>query len=347
MKKIILVLGIGLLIVQSYGQPAGLTDEIWYLRYLVIDSERYFAPLGENLNLSFIEDNGTLIAEANGIENLFNAETSFTSTTVSFTDPAITLGGCTSSNCSYEDLYFYGVLTNTNLEDKTFVFDYNEYSSNLKDLWIRDSDFNIAYYTNEPIEPDPAIFQTWYLYESGVDLGDPVNFYGPNVPRITIAPDFTFTGVNMTTNFDGNFTYGEDFVNGFILVLENLSDPNTGIPDLWENYPLTCYVDTNYLSIESNPGFYSAFKNVITLSVPEYNEEKDLIYPNPVQDKLFIKSADSDFRSVSIIDVNGRLIMSASGINLNEMDVSSLKAGMYFVKIEAFNGSSVNKFIKE
>jgi hypothetical protein len=275
------------------------------------------------------------------------AEAIFTGPTLSFVDPAITLVGCSSSNCPYEDLYFYETLTNANLDDKTFVFDYTEYSSNLKDLWIRDSDFNIAYYTNEPIEPDPAIFQTWYLYESGVDLGDPVNFYGPNVPRITITPDFNFTGVNMTTNFNGNFTYGENFVNGFILVLENLSDPNTGIPDLWKNFPLTCFVDTNYLSIESSPGFYSAFKNVITLSVPEYNEQIDLIYPNPVQDKLFIKSGESDFHSVSIIDINGKLIMKTSGINLNEINVSSLKAGMYFVKMEAFNGSSVTKFIKK
>jgi hypothetical protein len=193
-KRIILVLGISLLIFQSYGQPAGLTDGIWYLRYILIDGEQQFTPLGENLDLSFFEDNGTLIAQANGIENSFMAETTFTPSTLSFIDHSITLGSCSSSNCPYEDLYFYGILTNPNLEDKTFVFDYNEYSSGSKDLWIRDNEFRRAYYTNEPIEPDPAIFQTWYLYESGVDLGGSQSYYGADVPRITITPDFTFTG---------------------------------------------------------------------------------------------------------------------------------------------------------
>ena len=62
MKKIILVLGICFVFFHSYGQPAGLTDEIWYLRYIVIDGEQQFAPLGEDVDLSFFEDNGTLIA---------------------------------------------------------------------------------------------------------------------------------------------------------------------------------------------------------------------------------------------------------------------------------------------
>jgi hypothetical protein len=347
MKRIILVLGIGLLIFQSYAQPAGLTGEIWYLRYILIDGEQQFAPLGESLDLSFFEDNGNLIAQANGIENSFEAETAFTSSTLSFIDHAITLGGCSLPNCPYEDLYFYGILTNSNLEDKTFEFDYNEYSSGVKDLWIRDDDNDRAYYTNEPIEPNPALFQTWYLIESGVDFGDSQIYTGPDVPRITIASDFTFTGVNMTTNFEGNFTYGEDSVNDFKLVLENLSDPNTGIPDLMQFLPLTCSVATEFLMMESYPGFYSAFRNTVTLSTPEYSEQINIIYPSPVQDKLFINSVGSNFHSVSIMDVNGRLIIVDSGINLNEMDVSGLKAGMYFVKMEAFNGSSVIKFIKK
>ena len=347
MRNFLLLLGFSFLIINSYGQPAGLTDEIWYLRYIMIDGEEHFVPLGENLNLSFFEDNGTLIAEANGVENEFSAEATFISSTLTFTNQAITLQECLSPNCPYEDLYFYDLLTTINLDDKTFIYTYNEYSQGLKDLRIRDDNFITAYFTNQPIEPDPLIFQTWYLYEVGVDLGGSQILYGPDVPRITIAPDFTFTGVNGAVNFDGNFIYGENFVVDFKLVLENLSDPNTGIPDLIDFLPLSCYVETENFLIESFPGFYSAFRNTITLGSPQFNKQTVIIYPNPVQDKLVLKSSINDFDSVSIIDFNGRLIMTVSTTNLNEIDVSNLNAGIYFLKIESSNGISVKKFIKE
>lgn len=48
-EKIIPVLGNCFMFFQSYGQLAGLTDEIWYLRYIVIDGEQQFAPLGEEM----------------------------------------------------------------------------------------------------------------------------------------------------------------------------------------------------------------------------------------------------------------------------------------------------------
>ena len=69
------------------------------------------------------------------------------------------------------------------------------------------------------------------------------------------------------------------------------------------------------------------------------------IYPNPVNDILNIKSKDNQKISFVIIDINGREIISKTS-NDNNINVSNLKKGIYFVKITNDNSSITKKIIK-
>lgn len=69
------------------------------------------------------------------------------------------------------------------------------------------------------------------------------------------------------------------------------------------------------------------------------------IYPNPVNDILNIKSKDNQKVSFVIIDINGREIISKTS-NDNNINVSNLKKGIYFVKITNDNSSITKKIIK-
>lgn len=329
-------------------QEPGLFGDTLYLKYIHLAGEDFpkYVPLNENFNLIFTDDNGVFSAEANGVENGYSATATFLGNTLSFTDQGITLLGCSSENCFYEDLYFYEVLTDQVLNEKTFIYNYNEYNQGQKSFLIRDSNFNTAYYTNTPVEVPQELFQTWYLYELGADLEPPSNIYGPDVPRITINPDLTFTGVNDDVTFEGNFVYGENFVNAFefILQVENLTGGYSGIPELVEDYDIYSVVGEDYFSIEPFPGFYSAFRNTITLSTDEFLKKKIHLFPNPVAQILQIKS-QIPISKLTIYSILGVVI--AVSEDSNTQDVSSLAKGVYFLKIETEEGDVLKRFVKQ
>ncbi len=82
------------------------------------------------------------------------------------------------------------------------------------------------------------------------------------------------------------------------------------------------------------------------LSTSENELFKFSIFPNPVKDKLFLSSNSLEIHAIQIYSTQGKLIKTAEG-NFTEIDVSQLKAGMYFVEINNSEGNkSIQKFIK-
>lgn len=72
------------------------------------------------------------------------------------------------------------------------------------------------------------------------------------------------------------------------------------------------------------------------------------LYPNPAQDLVRINDIKSSLRSVSIIDVYGRVLLSetCSGADVS-IDISALPAGNYVAKVYTKNGeASIHKFVK-
>lgn len=87
----------------------------------------------------------------------------------------------------------------------------------------------------------------------------------------------------------------------------------------------------------------------IKLSVNDINYGKDvLIYPNPVNDLLHIKGTSGRLE-LQITDLLGRLIQKYNITDSNiVLDVKSLEAGVYFVKLISINKDVITaKFVKE
>lgn len=68
------------------------------------------------------------------------------------------------------------------------------------------------------------------------------------------------------------------------------------------------------------------------------------IYPNPVNDDLTI-STDETIESVQVLDLVGKTVISSSAVN-GSVNVSSLKSGIYVVKVNSSKGSATSKFVK-
>jgi hypothetical protein len=80
----------------------------------------------------------------------------------------------------------------------------------------------------------------------------------------------------------------------------------------------------------------------------EENSTTFNIYPNPVNDRLFVE-AEAKIEEVVIYDIFGRqqvtVTTSLQG-NLS-IDLSDLNSGIYFVKVKTENGEIAKRFIKK
>ena len=72
------------------------------------------------------------------------------------------------------------------------------------------------------------------------------------------------------------------------------------------------------------------------------------IYPNPTNDKLYIK-AETEIEDVVVYDIYGRhLVTETPSLQDNvAINVENLKSGIYFVKINTNEGNITKRFVKE
>ncbi len=97
--------------------------------------------------------------------------------------------------------------------------------------------------------------------------------------------------------------------------------------------------DGNYGTMEESP-----FSSDGVLGVSQSLLENVNIYPNPALDILNISNAET--ADIKVYDMLGRTILSKGNISLNEqVNVSSLNAGTYFIKITKEGLTTTKKFI--
>ena len=85
-----------------------------------------------------------------------------------------------------------------------------------------------------------------------------------------------------------------------------------------------------------------------TLSTPDFNTSSITAYPNPVKNRLTI-SYTQNITGIEVYNLIGQKVMIANtaSANSNTVDMSTLTAGTYLVKINTENGTKTIKVIKE
>jgi|TARA_R100000479_G_scaffold68390_2_gene32584 heat shock protein HslJ len=354
----------------TYGQIPEIFEETWHLRFLKLEGDSNYSPLGVISNINFEDNGSSYSAHANGVQNGLIGEITFSGDTFTFTDISISLLDCDVPNCYYENLYFQDFLTTETFDLKTFTYDY--FASSLydyKSLRLTDSEGNVAFYVNTPIGmPDEALLRTWHLHSMDADLGEDsdyiANYNPPISPTLTINQDLSFTGTGSCNDFSGQFFYTNDNFSGARLIANDFQETgeiceyHNGLENYYfsqfmdENGELYFLVDENSSSGEASfsfdltPGFTFNFRNFPVLATNEETVPKFYMYPNPVDDKLFIKTTNAIIDSVQIFDSLGKLVMKEVDFQ-NGLTVSSLETGIYFIQIKSSKGHTVKKFIKK
>ncbi|MBN2777328.1 MAG: choice-of-anchor L domain-containing protein [Bacteroidales bacterium] len=167
---------------------------------------------------------------------------------------------------------------------------------------------------------------SWYLsWTPYVGIDD----FSVNVLRGT-APD----NLEIIASFDNTVTEytDNDPPSGYVyyqieVVLSTPCDVSKTISQLYSN------IATN------DPEYY------LTVDIDEYVLTNS-IFPNPTTNSFIIKSANTP-ANVQIIDINGKLVKSINKYSGENIDITDLQGGIYFVKLIAGDKISVGKLVVE
>lgn len=114
-------------------------------------------------------------------------------------------------------------------------------------------------------------------------------------------------------------------------------------------YTFTQTGNEAHLVIENTDG-KKAYYNSYPLSIQDTQEQKLVVYPNPVQESLFINHLNSgESYSAKVYNLNGDKLLqfNLDGIQ-SEINLQNLRQGIYFLVIESGTGVKfTNKIIKK
>jgi len=126
----------------------------------------------------------------------------------------------------------------------------------------------------------------------------------------------------------------------------NFDDYDVYLVDKTTGTEVDLKANPNY-TFTSDAGVFSdrleiRFKKTID---DDFSSENINIYPNPASDKLTILGFNS-VSNIKIYSVIGKLVKITIPNAINEINISSLKEGIYFIEIKSKEGKIVKKFVK-
>lgn len=115
----------------------------------------------------------------------------------------------------------------------------------------------------------------------------------------------------------------------------NLGDAFSNTADIYFDYNAPIITNT----------YTTTVRNVLAVTETKGNKDVVSIYPNPVEDILYIKSGEEIIK-VEIYDASGR-IMNTKGVKGSSVNVSEMAKGNYIIKLFTKDKTLIQKFIKK
>ena len=167
---------------------------------------------------------------------------------------------------------------------------------------------------------------------------------------VTIELDkaFNYTGGNVllcVNDLSGQFCYYDSYFAGFFVPAEE------GTRCMWASaeemfFDPTAGVVTAKETVNAVPFVKFAF--VEGDAIEEMTTSSFNVYPNPVNDRLYIET-EEEVEEVVVFDIFGRRQVTEIPSLQGDVtvDVVDLNSGVYFVKVVTENGEMVKRFIKQ
>ncbi|MEZ4881840.1 MAG: T9SS type A sorting domain-containing protein [Flavobacteriaceae bacterium] len=104
--------------------------------------------------------------------------------------------------------------------------------------------------------------------------------------------------------------------------------------------------DMDVLIADQKSDTIAWYENKTIIGIEENQLNNLNIYPNPTKGLVFISSKTETIIGITVFDVLGKKVLQLEG-NIQQVDISSLQSGMYFLRIVTDRGEFVQKIIKE
>ncbi len=104
--------------------------------------------------------------------------------------------------------------------------------------------------------------------------------------------------------------------------------------------------DLDVISASQNDNKIAWYENMTIIGIEENRQNSLKVYPNPTKGILFLSYNDETITRVLIVDILGKTVLQFNE-DLDELNISNLQNGMYFLKATTQTGDLVQKIIKE
>ncbi len=207
--------------------------------------------------------------------------------------------------------------------------------------------------------PNPDLFQTWYLYDyysTDDNIHYPISDVTPSIsPYITFTETLSFNGEGACNSFSGTFSSPFDDIllfNNFsstLLVCSSSSQTSFegGFFTFMQSsgqYNISG-TGNNMILIISNPIFINYVFRNYPLNTQNFNLSQTVIYPNPVDSKLFVDSQNNLIDKIEIFNSLG-LTVKILNAGFDAINISDLASGIYLMKLYSEGKTVSKKFIK-
>lgn len=123
----------------------------------------------------------------------------------------------------------------------------------------------------------------------------------------------------------------------------------TGGEHTWPGSPMPGSSDVTCMDFDARVEiwrFFSQYERGVSTSAANFPKQEWLrMYPNPAKDFLNFDAGEHAINSMVIMDMKGRVLKKLSGPNIQQVDISMLKAGNYTVAISGQDFHIVKKLI--
>lgn len=206
---------------------------------------------------------------------------------------------------------------------------------------------------------DPDLVRTWHLtFVQTSDLATPyyVSEINPAIqPNLEIFEDFSFVGDGACNSFEGIADFPWPNTMETTSFSYTTADCGIQIHNSFENsyfsfmngageYHITSDDNGLILFIENAIMGAAIFQDYL-LSTNSFTLNNITLHPNPVRSDLYINTNSIVLKEIEVYSASGKKVLEKNG-NTNTIDLSSLKSGIYFLKLHTEEAYTVKKIIK-
>lgn len=347
--KFKLVLLINFYYLIGLAQENELFEHNWYLESIYLNGVNYEEPnLHDVFSSTFFTTSTmfTFMCETGGILGNINIDTE--NSEIYFTNIFFDNGECTGNeSIEFRDL-FYSFFQSS---ETPYLYSISTDENGISTLLLEKSGNSVTYKNLLPLPPETILQNTWYLSDLIIE--------GTNNPPVQ-NQEFPYIYLEFKENNGiksqvcGHMRGLSDFYENpyfFLQTLEregvncemteNFEYENLYFSFFWNNYdhPFEYSVSENgngnlVLTITDLNGSQAIYSNQL-MSIQESEKLNLTIYPNPIQDKLYIEEDERKINSLKIRNASGKLILTENIVaKQTEINFSSLPAGVYFISFE-------------